>query len=77
MERGVSEQVCRIRHQHYDEKRKGKVILIEETIRGGMLQSLKETFGPLDQKSDPLHLSLTSQFQRFKRGGKTPRLQPT
>ena len=35
-EKGASEMVVQIRYQHYEEKRKGKVALIEQTIKNGM-----------------------------------------
>ena len=44
MEKGVTEQIASLRHKHYEEKRKGKIKLIEDTIKHGVLASLKETF---------------------------------
>ena len=41
---GVTEQIASLRHKHYEEKRKGKIRLIEDTIKHGVLASLKETF---------------------------------
>ena len=44
MEKDVTEQIATLRHKHYEEKRKGKIRLIEDTIKHGVLASLKETF---------------------------------
>ena len=44
MEKGTTEQIATLRHKHYEEKRKGKIRLIEDTIKHGVLASLKETF---------------------------------
>ena len=44
MEKGITEQIATLRHKHYEEKRKGKIRLIEDTIKHGVLASLKETF---------------------------------
>lgn len=51
----VSQEIASIRQQHYEEKRKGKVRLLTDTIKLGMLDSLKETFKSPDQrgKSEP------------------------
>ena len=42
---GITQNIMTIRYKHYEDKRRGSVKLIEETIRGGFLTSLKETFG--------------------------------
>ena len=44
MEKNTTEQIATLRHKHYEEKRKGKIRLIEDTIKHGVLASLKETF---------------------------------
>jgi hypothetical protein len=36
----ASENIAKIRHQHYEEKRKAKLELIERTIRNGLLANL-------------------------------------
>jgi len=36
----VTETIAQIRHQHYEEKRKAKLELIERTIRNGLLANL-------------------------------------
>jgi hypothetical protein len=41
---GTNEAIVKIRHQHYDEKRKGKIKLIADSIKTGMLEDMKETF---------------------------------
>ena len=41
---GVDKEISKIRHQHYDEKRKGKIKLIADSIKSGLLGDLKETF---------------------------------
>ena len=41
---GATEDIAKIRFQHFEEKRKRKIRLIEDTIRTGVLTSLKETF---------------------------------
>ena len=43
MEKNVTEKIARVRHAHFDEKRKGKIQLVEQTIRDGLLQSFKDT----------------------------------
>ena len=55
MGKGVAEEIASIRLQHYEEKRKGKIRLLSDTIKLGMLDSLKETFKSPDQrgKSEP------------------------
>lgn len=44
MDKTTTEQIATLRHKHYEEKRKGKIRLIEDTIKHGVLASLKETF---------------------------------
>lgn len=44
IEKGVTEQIAELRFKHYEEKRKGKIRLIEGTIKHGVLASFKETF---------------------------------
>jgi hypothetical protein len=39
-EKQVSETIAKIRHQHYDEKRRAKLELLERTIRDGLLANL-------------------------------------
>jgi len=48
---GISDQIASIRFQHYEEKRKGKMRLITDTLKAGMLEVLEETFKPQTQKS--------------------------
>jgi len=40
----VTETIAQIRHQHYEEKRKAKLELIERTIRNGLLANLVVNF---------------------------------
>jgi hypothetical protein len=47
----VAEDIAQIRLQHYEEKRKGKIRLLSDTIKLGMLDSLKETFKSPDRLS--------------------------
>lgn len=42
--RDAPDEIVSIRYQHYEEKRKGKIRLLSDTIKHGMLDSLKETF---------------------------------
>ena len=44
MDKTVTEQIAELRYKHYEEKRKGKIRLIEGTIKHGVLASFKETF---------------------------------
>lgn len=39
-------RIASIRHQHYDEKRKGTIRLIAETIKSGMLEHLQAVVDP-------------------------------
>ena len=43
-EDGASQNIAEIRLQHFEEKRKRKIRLIEDTIRTGVLASLKDSF---------------------------------
>ena len=46
----VSETIAKIRHQHYEEKRRAKMELLERTLRNGLLANLV-TYSSLNQKS--------------------------
>ena len=40
MDKGVTQTIASIRHQHYEEKRRSKLDLIDKTIRNGILGNL-------------------------------------
>ena len=44
MEKNVSERIARTRHKHYDEKRKANIRTIEEAIKKGKLDIMKEEY---------------------------------
>ena len=44
MDKNVSERIARTRHRHYDEKRKANIRTIEESIKHGELERMKEEF---------------------------------
>ena len=63
MDKSVTEKIARVRHAHFDEKRKGKIQLVEQTIRDGMLQSFHDTA----QAANPL----VPAYNFLERGGKS------
>lgn len=51
VKQGVSEQIARVRYEHYEEKRGNKQRLIEEVLRNGSYAVMKDTFAsPVQQK---------------------------
>ena len=61
----VSDTIAKIRHQHYEEKRRAKLELLEHTIRNGILASLL-TQSNLNQKTVRGTHSLTNSPSGFK-----------
>jgi len=59
MEKDVTERIARTRHKHYEDKRKGKVNFIEDTIKQGTLYQLKETFPNFEK--GPVNMHRTSR----------------
>ena len=61
---GAKDDIAKIRFQHFEEKRKRKIRLIEDTIRTGVLASLKETFPEAlhkqGKRTDPKALSMSN-----------------
>ena len=47
---GLDPRIASIRHQHYDEKRKGTIRLITETTKTGMLEHLQTVIEPGPQR---------------------------
>ena len=52
----ASENIAKIRHQHYEEKRKAKLELIERTIRNGLLANLVVNYNTTPGQKSPLKM---------------------
>lgn len=48
-EKRCNEQIAKINFERYEDRRKSKIKMIEETIRNGMLTALQETFASAPQ----------------------------
>lgn len=50
-EKKCNEQIAKINFERYEDRRKSKIKMIEETIRNGMLTALQETFATAPQSN--------------------------
>lgn len=52
-EKKCNDQIARINFERYEDRRKSKIKMIEETIRNGMLTALQETFATAPNNMSP------------------------
>jgi len=52
-EKKCNEQIAKINFERYEDRRKSKIKMIEETIKNGMLTALQETFATAPQNMSP------------------------